>query len=61
MTTINVQFSDSTEAVIITYFGGPQDPKVYSNLGTVENSDPRWKTFFDSFPPWIQVGMPTPP
>jgi hypothetical protein len=50
MMTVNVQFADSSETTIITYFGGPQDPDVFTNLGTVSTSDPRYKAFYDSLP-----------
>jgi hypothetical protein len=59
MTTLCVQYSDTTEAVIVSYFGSPQDPSVYPGYGTVETSDARWKTFYDS-EPFMQSGLPAP-
>ncbi len=44
--TINVQFADSTDQKIVAYFAGPQDPSVYTNLGTVEANDARWAAFY---------------
>lgn len=55
-----VQFQDSTEQVIVSYFGSPQDPAYYPNLGTVDTSDPRWRTFYELFPSWMSAGMPPP-
>ena len=60
MTTINVQFEDSTEAMIVAYLDRAQDPSVYSNQGTVTTGDPIWKTYYDSFPPNMQEGLPAP-
>jgi hypothetical protein len=44
---LNVQFSDSTESIIVAYFASPQSASDYANLGTVETSDARWATFYD--------------
>jgi hypothetical protein len=60
MTALNVQFSDSTQATIIAYFSSPQDPSEYANLGTVDTSDARWKTFYNSLGPIEQEGLPAP-
>lgn len=57
---IYVQFSDSTDTSILSSFGGPQDPDVYANLGTVDSSDPRWLTYYDLFPASAQQYLPTP-
>ena len=57
---IYVQFSDSAESEIVTYFGGAQDPDVYQNLGVVVSSDPRWKTFYEALPAPTQAGLPAP-
>lgn len=45
-----VQFSDSTEAEIISAFGCPQDPVVWPNQGIVDTTDVRWETFAAKFP-----------
>lgn len=47
-TTLYVQFSDSSETAIITYFGGPQPDGAYSNYGSLDTSDARWKAFYDA-------------
>lgn len=47
MTILNVQFGDSDETAIIAYFGGPQDPSAYPNLGQVDTSDDRWEAFYE--------------
>lgn len=41
-----VQFSEDKKDVI-SVFGSPQDPKVYLNLGEVEEDDPRYIKFMD--------------
>jgi hypothetical protein len=41
MTTVYVQFSDSTETKIVGIFGSPQDPSVYPNQGEIDSSDDR--------------------
>jgi hypothetical protein len=60
MTTINVQFSDSTQKSVVSYFGCPQDPSAYPNQGQIDTSDPRYAAFYSSLPPIAQPGMPTP-
>lgn len=57
---LNVQFADDTEEVIIAYFGSPQDPNFYANLGEVDSSDPRWHAYVDSLPEWIKPMLPAP-
>lgn len=57
---LNVQFSDSTETVIVSSFAVPQDAGAYPNQGQIETSDPRWKTFFDLMNPAVQKYLPTP-
>ncbi len=41
----HVQFSDSSESVIITVFCSPQDPEYWENLGEVDDDDPRYIDF----------------
>ncbi|SAJ91288.1 hypothetical protein UA11_04659 [Burkholderia multivorans] len=43
---VHVQFSDSDETTIVSYFASPQDPTVYANLGDVDTSDARWTAFY---------------
>lgn len=57
---VNVQFEDETEAVIISYFAGPQDPAYWKFQGTVDSSDPRWHTYYNSLPDWLKPYLPTP-
>jgi hypothetical protein len=57
--TLNVQFSDSSDATVISYFASPQDPTQYPNLGTVETSDARWVTFYDAIG-GAALGLPAP-
>lgn len=45
MTTINVQFADEKQEVVISWFAGPQDPTVYPNQAQINDSDPRYITF----------------
>lgn len=60
MTTICVQFADSTEKIIIAAFGGPQNATTYPNQGTVESTDARWTAFYDSFSPQMQTVLTVP-
>ncbi|WP_157636146.1 hypothetical protein [Burkholderia ubonensis] len=57
---VNVQFADSTDAAVISYFGSPQNPSVYSNLGEIDPSDPRWKTYYDQQTSSVQAALPAP-
>lgn len=57
---INVQFSDSTEATIVSYFCCPQDPEAHPNLGTVDTTDARYATFYQSLASGSQFGLPVP-
>lgn len=59
-TNINVQFTDATQETIISYFGSPQDPDSYENLGTVSTSDPRWATYYATIPENMQAFFPAP-
>lgn len=47
MTTLNVQFTDSSQKIIQSYFASEQDPSIYPNLGTVDATDPRWLAFYN--------------
>jgi hypothetical protein len=58
--TLNVQFADSTDVTIVSYFGGPQNPAAYANLGTVSTTDARWSTFYAALPASAQPGVPAP-
>ncbi len=54
MSQIYVQFSDNSEAEIISYFTCPQDPVVWPNQGTVDANDTRWITYCASLPALIR-------
>jgi len=60
MTLLYVQFTDDTEEMIISYFGSPNDPAVWPNQGTVEQSDPRWSVYFNEQPIILQRLLPPP-
>jgi len=45
MASIFVQFADATEAVVVGSFGCAQDPDVHSDLGEVDEDDPRYLAF----------------
>ncbi len=60
MKTLNVQFTDSTEATIKSYFASAQDPDLWPNFGTVASSDARWSTFYGEQPVYVQIGLPSP-
>lgn len=59
MTTIYVQFSDSTEEIVIAYFASPQSESEYPNLGTVDSSDKRWAVFYGAAL-GAECGLPMP-
>lgn len=58
MTTIYVEFTDSTESAIASVFSSQQDPKYYANQGTVDETDARYKAFYESLPAFAQEGFP---
>lgn len=60
MTMVNVQFSDATEASIITYFASPQDGENIPHYRQVDASDARWKAFLEGLPAESQSGFPAP-
>jgi len=57
---MNVQFSDSGMTVVVSYFGGPQDPDEFPNQAEIQPDDPRWASFYNSLPPMIQRQLPAP-
>jgi hypothetical protein len=57
---LNVQFADSTDAVIVSYFGCPQSETAYINQGTLATSDARWAAFYNALPPSTQQTLPAP-
>jgi hypothetical protein len=60
MSTLFVQFSDSTEKVVISIFGGAQDPSAYLNQGEIESDDPRYSSYFGGIPEDLQKLLPMP-
>jgi len=60
MDTLNVQFIDTTQATICSYFASPQSPDDFPNLGTVETSDARWITYYDQQGAQLQQYLPAP-
>lgn len=60
MATVNVQFTDSKKTAICAYFGAPQDPSSYANLGQVDTSDARYMTFYNNQSPQFQIFLPSP-
>lgn len=56
---LNVQYADSTEAAIVSYFGCPQ-PSSCPSQGVVAASDTRWATFYNSLPLQAQQNLPPP-
>lgn len=50
MTTINVQFSDATEATIVSYFRSAQNTDDFPNQGTVSDDDQRYGKFLTGVP-----------
>jgi hypothetical protein len=57
---IFVQFADSTEKSVISYFGSPQDPTAWQNQGEIDTSDTRWKAYYDALSPEFTEGLPPP-
>jgi hypothetical protein len=60
MTTVNVQFSDSSEGAVVAYFAGPQNASIYENCGTVDVAEARWKSFYQAQSPFVQAVLPNP-
>jgi hypothetical protein len=60
MTTINVQFSDSSDEVVVSYFASPQDGNVWPNQGEIDTGDSRWKAYYDTQPEPIKSLLPAP-
>lgn len=57
---VNIQFSDSTNTVIISYFNSPQDPSVFPNQGQIDTSDARYVTWYDEQSFFAQMALPAP-
>ncbi len=60
MSQIFVQFTNSSDEVILSCFGSPQEGDSWPNQGTVDNSDPRWVVFYNEQSILFQRILPTP-
>jgi hypothetical protein len=60
MTTLNVSFTDATEAAINAYFGSPQDIDAWPYQGQIATSDARWEAYYDSLLTGQQKFVPAP-
>lgn len=60
MSPVYIQFSDSTDATIVSYFGSPQDPEIYPNYAQIDTSDVRWKAYYDAQTAALQAYLPSP-
>jgi hypothetical protein len=56
---INVQFSDSSQTEVVSYFESPQDTSTFPNTGIVESDDARWAAFYNLVN-GPQMGLPDP-
>jgi hypothetical protein len=50
MPIVNVQFADSTDTTIVSYFACPQDPAVWPNQAAIDSADPRYLAFLNPPP-----------
>ncbi len=57
---IYVQFSDSTDSEIVSYFCCPQDPAEHPNQGEVDATDSRWDAFYNKQSAQVQPYLPVP-
>jgi len=55
-----VQFSDTAETSITSYFTSAQDAADWTNLGEVDANDSRWKAFYNAQIPQVQAILPLP-
>lgn len=60
MALLNVQFSGPDEKTVISYFGDPQSASVYANMGTVDSSDARWRSFYAAMSDAQNIGLRAP-
>ena len=60
MSAINVQFSDSTETVIVACFAVPQQASGWPNQSSIDTSDARWASFYNSQPSSVQPSLAAP-
>lgn len=57
--TIHVQFSDGSEATIMSVFASPQDPSVWPNQGEVHADDLRYLAYVESLPLGLRGFLPS--
>ncbi|OWS76287.1 hypothetical protein CBW22_07440 [Pantoea sp. VS1] len=57
---IYVQFSDEKQTLIVSIFSCAQDPEIWPNQGIVDESDPRYKDYWNGMDMLTRMGMPTP-
>jgi len=55
-----VQFSDSSETIIVAVFSCPQNSTSYPNQGAVTASDARWAALYATLPTSMQAVLPPP-
>lgn len=60
MKTVHVQFYDSREEDICALFGSVQDSNHYPHQGVVDDSDPRYQTYYNRLPEFMKEGWPAP-
>ncbi|MDN7676681.1 hypothetical protein QZM22_30440 [Burkholderia oklahomensis] len=54
------QFSDSDEKVIVAIFASEQDQEAFPNQAEIDESDPRYKAYFDALPVFAQEMLEPP-
>lgn len=57
---VNVQFSDSSETTIASFFGCQQPAEAYPNQAQIQSTDPRWAAFYVAQPGDAQAALPSP-
>jgi len=60
MTTIYVEFNDSSKTEIQVVFAGPQDQGAWSHLGDVDSSSSMYRDWFEAQPVSVQPSLPQP-
>lgn len=59
-TSLNVQFSGSTQETIVAWFSDPQSAATFPNQGQVQTNDPRWSAFYGALNKDMQEYIPAP-
>ncbi|WP_177318071.1 hypothetical protein [Burkholderia ubonensis] len=55
-----VAFSDASETKVTAIFDCEQDLSSWPHQGELQTSDPRYATFFSTFPLLMQASLPQP-